>query len=92
MFLHQTGQLEPAYALRMDLMARCQRTLPEGHVNIAKYAWDAAQTMAALKRDAESIDYSARWLPHWERLFGDTENRVLDARTWLAEAQARRRG
>jgi tetratricopeptide (TPR) repeat protein/tRNA A-37 threonylcarbamoyl transferase component Bud32 len=92
MFLHETGQLAQAYDLRMDLMARCQRTLPEGHVNIAKYAWDAAQTMAAMERDDEYIAFSAIWLPHWERLFGDTENRVVNARAWLDAAQRRQRG
>ena len=47
MFLHQTGKLDEALALREDLVERSRKTFPNGHINIAKYAVDVGETLAA---------------------------------------------
>jgi serine/threonine-protein kinase len=89
MFLHQTGALADALALREEVLAQSRRALPEGHVNTAKYAWDLAETLAAMQRDAGYIAFATEWLPHWQRLLGDADNRVVEARGWLAAARRR---
>ncbi len=90
MFLHQTGQLADALALREDILARSRRALPDGHVNTVKYAWDLAETLATMRRDADYIAFCSEWLPHWQRLLGETDSRVVEARKWLAAAQQQR--
>jgi tetratricopeptide (TPR) repeat protein len=92
MFLHQTGDLDAALALRTELLAQSHRTFPDGHVNIAKYAWDLGETLAARQADDAYAALCDEWLAQWVSLFGEQDSRVVDARRWLAEAQRRRAG
>jgi serine/threonine protein kinase len=89
MFLHQTGDLAGALALRTELLERSRKTFPNGHVNIAKYAWDVGETLAAQEDDVAYSRFCAEWLPQWRQLFGEQDGRVVDAQTWLGEAEQR---
>jgi serine/threonine protein kinase/tetratricopeptide (TPR) repeat protein len=91
MFLHQTGELAEALALRKDLVERSRKAFPNGHINVAKYAWDVGETLAA--HDAAAyVNYTAEWLPRWIELFGEQDSRTVKARKWLADAQQRSAG
>jgi tetratricopeptide (TPR) repeat protein len=89
MFLEQTGQHADAERLRRELIERAKRLLPAGHVIIAKFAWDLGETLASTKQDTALVAFYAQWLPEWKKLFGDADDRVMDAERWLGEAQQR---
>ena len=76
-------------ALRTELLERSRKTFPNGHVNIAKYAWDLGETLAAQEDDVAYSRFCAEWLPQWRQLFGEQDGRVVDAQTWLGEAEQR---
>jgi serine/threonine-protein kinase len=88
-FFQQTGALADAEKLRRKLLDQARKALPEGHISIAKYAWDLGETLAAQKRDAELIAFYAEWLPQWDAKFPEADSRRTDAHKWLAEAQQR---
>ena len=89
MFFQQTGALADAEKLRRKLLEQAQTSMPEGHINIAKIAWDLGETLAARKRDAELIVFYAEWLPQWDAKFPEGDSRRTDAHKWHAEAQQR---
>ena len=88
MFLQQTGQYAEAETLRGDILARSFNVFPEGHPNIAMFAWDVAETYASQQKDAELVTLCEQWMPKWEPLF-DGDSRIVSVREWLAEAKER---
>jgi tRNA A-37 threonylcarbamoyl transferase component Bud32/tetratricopeptide (TPR) repeat protein len=90
MFLEQTGAHADAEKIRRDLLGKARAALPEGNINIVKYAWDLGETLASEQHDKETIEFYAEWLPQWDRTFPADDSRRLDAHKWLAQAQARR--
>jgi serine/threonine-protein kinase len=88
MFLEQTGRHDEAYALRMALLKRSQQTMQD-HVITVKFAWDMAETLASMRRDAELIVFCAEWLPKWQRDFPANDSRLIDVRAWLDAARKR---
>jgi serine/threonine protein kinase/tetratricopeptide (TPR) repeat protein len=89
MFLQQTGALADAGKLRLKLLDQTRKAMPEGHIMIAKMAWDVGETLAAQKRDADLVAFYAEWLPQWDAKFAEGDSRRTDAHKWLAEAQQR---
>jgi len=88
-FFQQTGALADAEKLRRKLLDQARKAMPEGHINIAKIAWDLGETLAARQRDAELVAFYAEWLPQWDAKFPEGDSRRTDAHKWLAEAQQR---
>lgn len=90
MFLMQTGQRAEAEALQRRLIADAGQVLTPGHVNVAKYAFDLVENLAAQPdRAADVLPLIEKWLPIWESQFGSDDSRVVDGRRWLAEARDR---
>ena len=90
MFLEQTGAHAEAEALRRKILDQAQQVLPAGHAITVKCAWDLGETLASEQRDEETIAFYAIWLPQWDKMFGTTDSRSIDAHRWLAEAEQRR--
>lgn len=90
MFLMQSGERAAAEKLQRELIARAEETLTPGHVNVCKYAFDLAENLSAQPdRAADLLVVLERWLPVWEKNFGEADSRVVDGRKWTAEARAR---
>jgi eukaryotic-like serine/threonine-protein kinase len=88
-FFQQTGALAKAETLRRKLLGQIRNALPEGHITIAKIAWDLGETLAARKHDDETVAFCSEWLPRWDSAFPDGDIRRTDAHKWLNEARQR---
>jgi tetratricopeptide (TPR) repeat protein len=89
MFFEQTGDHGAAETLRRALLAAARTAYPEGHINVAKYAWDLGETLASQQRDADTVAFFNEWLPQWDSQFPAEDSRRVDAHKWFDAAQQR---
>jgi tetratricopeptide (TPR) repeat protein len=89
MFLEQTGSHEDAERMRKKLLDQSRKALGEENIITAKMAWDLGETMASQQHDKDTVAFFEPWLPQWERLFGEKDDRVTDAKLWLSAARER---